>query len=94
MTEDPKTLTKNLQYQTHPDMQESERIRKVSIVMSRDRAKGPVRKTTSIKVIMPPLQSSEHGLLQQNQKLKSGLHITTSRLTTLRMTPATMSTMK
>ena len=56
MTKDLKKIMESLENQNHSDMKKSERMRKASIVVSRDRSKGPVKKPTSIKALWVPVR--------------------------------------
>ena len=56
MTKDQKKIIMSLENQYHSDKKKSERMRKVSIVLSRDRSKGPVKKPTSIKALWVPVR--------------------------------------
>ena len=51
-----KDLNKMMESLLHSDMDKSERIRKASIVVSRDRSKGSVKNPTSIKALWVPVR--------------------------------------
>ena len=53
MTGEVKKMMESL---LHSDIEKSERMRKASIVVSRGRSKGPVKKPTSIKALWVPVQ--------------------------------------